>query len=332
MVVASYYEFNLDHIDKALDEWYPDVRPFYAVKCNPHPLILKRLVSLGLSFDCASPEEIRLIMDLGVPPSKILYAHPCKPPGDLTWAFEKGIRTTTFDTLSELTKIPFEMDVILRIRADDPTATCPLGNKYGAELEDVPEILSNLKHKLVGISFHVGSGSNSQEAHRNAILKTLDIVSLARLHGHDPKIIDIGGGFRYGKLPTGLTDLLVGFEVWGEPGRYFAEHVATLFTPVIGKKKHAVTIDESLYGAFNCKLFDHADPRPIVEREKPLRAQTVFGCTCDGIDVIHESLDLPELEIGDFLIWPAMGAYTLAACTSFNGIPFNARKVVVKKA
>jgi hypothetical protein len=50
-----------------------------------------------------------------------------------------------------------------------------------------------------------------------------------------------------------------------------------------------------------------------------LFASTVFGPTCDSIDVIARSVLLPKLQIGDWLYFQNMGAYTMAAASSFNG-------------
>jgi ornithine decarboxylase len=261
-MVGSYYEFDLDFLDQAMSDWFtlfPTIKPYYAVKCNPHPLIIERLVKLGACFDCASIAEIELVLSKGS--SDILYANPCKIPSDIRRAYQLGIKRTTFDSVSELTKLSGEWELILRIRADDPTAICPLGNKYGAEEYEWPELFSAVKQygqRLVGISFHVGSGARNELAYVDGVKKALRAVKMAIDLDLDPKIIDIGGGFTHGKIPKGFIDYLDGFEVIAEPGRYFAEKVATLYTPVIGYKKDTVTIEESLYGAFNCRIFDHA--------------------------------------------------------------------------
>ena len=49
-----------------------------AVKCNSDPLLLRTLAALGSGFDCASKNEIATVLDLGVDPSRIIYAHTCK--------------------------------------------------------------------------------------------------------------------------------------------------------------------------------------------------------------------------------------------------------------
>jgi diaminopimelate decarboxylase len=74
-------------------------------------------------------------------------------------------------------------------------------------------------------------------------------------------------------------------------------------------------------------LFDHAKPEPLVVSDKIKKNKILFGCTCDGMDTISTSIQLPDMEVGDWIIWPRMGAYTLAATTAFNGIQFNKRKI-----
>ena len=42
------------------------VEPFYAMKCNPDPVIVRLLATLGCGFDCATMGEINLVLnDLG---------------------------------------------------------------------------------------------------------------------------------------------------------------------------------------------------------------------------------------------------------------------------
>ena len=116
-----------------------------------------------------------------------------------------------------------------------------------------------------------------------------------------------------------------------EPGRYFVEQVMTLYTPIIGTKGSSITISESLYGAFNCILFDHAAPevREVMGRTGDLVPKTIFGSTCDGGDVIYKEYYLPDdTQEGDWIVWDNMGAYTLAATTNFNGLGFNTREVI----
>lgn len=320
----SFYILHLDQLDKALYEWndtMKDIRPYYAVKCNAHPLVIERLASLGVGFDCASPGEIDLVMSYGVDPATILYANPCKSPRDIEFAYSKGVRLTTFDSVCELEKIPKDMHVILRMRYDDPDAKCQLGNKYGAP-EDCWDALfmKCQSHTLVGISFHVGSGCKNIGTYSKALKNAQKAAERSKLYGHSPTLLDIGGGFTRGHLPEGLA--CPEYTIIAEPGRFFAERVATLVTHVIGYKDHSITIDDSIYGSFNCVVFDHATPKPIIE-STALYPKKVWGCSCDGIDLIYDTLYLPNMNVGDTLMWPNMGAYTMVGASNFNGMKFD---------
>lgn len=62
-----------------LNKSYSDSKSFApAVKCNSDPLLLRIFAALGGGFDCASKSEIAAVLDLGVDPSRIIYAHTCK--------------------------------------------------------------------------------------------------------------------------------------------------------------------------------------------------------------------------------------------------------------
>lgn len=83
----SFYVVDLGMLVSQVYQWhryFPRVEPFYAVKCNPDPVIVKTLATLGCNFDCASRQEIRLVQaaceDLPHKP-EIIYANPCKGRG-----------------------------------------------------------------------------------------------------------------------------------------------------------------------------------------------------------------------------------------------------------
>jgi len=79
-------------------------------------------------------------------------------------------------------------------------------------------------------------------------------------------------------------------------------------------------LSDGVYGSFNNIVFDHARPSPATFKNSEVtRKSCLFGPTCDSIDVICKDIDLPELEIGDWLYFMNMGAYTVASASSFNG-------------
>jgi ornithine decarboxylase len=108
-----------------------------AVKCNPDPTLLRLLAELGTGFDCASTEELRIVINLGVDPSRIIFVNPCKSTSPLLFAARTGVTLTTFDNLDELETIQIFLPtarLVLRIYAGDNDAVIKLGEKFGASV------------------------------------------------------------------------------------------------------------------------------------------------------------------------------------------------------
>lgn len=346
----SFYIIDLQSIDDSYKLWkttLPRVHPHYAVKCNPDAGIIKALAKQGVNFDCASPNEIDSVMNLGICPSRILYANPCKRMKDIEYALDNGVTMTTLDSIYEVDKIAemcgSKMNAILRVYASDPHAQCPLSNKFGAHTKEWLAIIQRMAETgvpMVGVSFHVGSGACTPEAFENAISTARDCIHMAISMGMRPSIVDIGGGFvpstfeTIGTIVSRALDTHFpsesGFTLIAEPGRLIAERAAHLMVPVIGKKINGdgfqYCISDGMYGSFNCMMYDNAQPpQPILMSEASLNfllPSKITGPTCDSIDSMYESIQLPELDIGDWMLFPNMGAYTLAGASCFNGLPF----------
>jgi ornithine decarboxylase len=115
-------------------------------------------------------------------------------------------------------------------------------------------------------------------------------------------------------------------RVIAEPGRGLCADAVTLITRVIGKSVRQGTtwyiIDDGLYGSFSGQVFDHVE-YPLIARgaqDRPRHPCVVAGPTCDSSDVVTREQQLPDLEIGELLLVPTMGAYTCASASNFNGL------------
>jgi len=359
--------FNLSQLEKMYDDWVqllPGVKPFYAIKSNDDPHFVELLGAKGAGFDCASKGEIVLALNVGkVAPEDIIYANPCKSKSNLEYAKSVGVKKMTFDCAHELEKIKSvypEAEVVLRVRVDDTGAICRLGLKFGAHLSVVDSLMqkcSELKLNLIGISFHVGSGQTNPNAFPDALAMVKGIFNDAReKYGYNFTFLDIGGGFpgydgddannRFVAIASNIRDILnVEFSqctIIAEPGRYFCSSPCTLVTKVLSKKEVEVNgqktfyyfINDGVYGCFNNTLYDHAEPKPNFLEDYSsdvlLYPSTIYGPTCDSIDVVLRDFPMPELEIDDFFYWENMGAYTIAASATFNGFPI-ARRLYTHK-
>ena len=125
-------------------------------------------------------------------------------------------------------------------------------------------------------------------------------------------------------LETTFGDLDI--RLLAEPGRGLCAEAVTLVSSVIGKSvrngRPWYIIDEGLYGAFSGKLFDHADFQILSEASetRPRASCVVAGPTCDSNDIVSVDQELPDLEIGELILVPTMGAYTSVSACGFNGL------------
>ena len=311
------------------------IKPYYAVKCNPEPLLLKWLSASGVAFDCASAREIASVKAVDAD-ADIIFANPCKKREDIYYAMKNQVTTTVVDSSEEIDKLAdceWEGKSLIRIRVEDSGSKMPFGAKFGADATTVPYLLSYAKQrgqKISGISFHVGSGCYDPIQYKKAI----ELASKATC----AETIDIGGGFTNAGFRNAASQIQKtrGYipsktNLIAEPGRFFAATSHDLFVKVIGKKRnlgdgYRYTLDESLYGQFSCIPFDQAQPKWIRVRwpGEPKRKDVpgiLYGRTCDSVDMIAKSPAMEELMEGDWLWFPNMGAYTTVTSTEFNGFP-----------
>jgi len=366
----AFYVADLGEVYRQHMRWktnLPRVKPFYAVKCNPDEEVIKLLAALGSGFDCASKTEIDQVLGLGVDPSRIIYAQPCKTKSYLRHAANVGVSQMTFDNADELYKIRScypNAEIVLRILTDDSASLCRLSTKFGADLETAADLLRLAKEldlNVVGVSFHVGSGAADPSAFTKAVTDAKWVFDQAATNGYDLKLLDVGGGFTdetFEVFAAKLNDALVDHfpphvRVIAEPGRYYTANAFTLATNIIARrdvsslpstprssdsygsdvsaastseKSYMLYLNDGVYGNFSNIIFDHQHPTAQVLHSNRAADQdklveySIWGPTCDGIDVISEHCYLPgTLDIGDWLFFENMGAYTKCSATRFNG-------------
>ncbi|KAE8160228.1 pyridoxal-dependent decarboxylase [Aspergillus tamarii] len=335
--------------------YLPNIAPFYAVKCNSDVQLLRYLARLGVGFDCASWGEMKLVLDLGIDPSRIIFAHPCKAVSALQMASRRGVPRTTFDNLDELEKIKDNaphLHLLLRIYADDDTALVTLGNKFGAPLDTTKLLLLKAKDLgliVEGVSFHVGSGASNADTFVTAVQNAKRVFQQGKQLGFNMHVLDVGGGFQDSNFEEMALTLQRAIEkefppstqVIAEPGRFYARSFYTAACKVIARRKQIgqdrlskndmLYLNDGIYGCFMNALAENEIYRPVlvrketvskIEREAGEHRYSVWGPTCDGLDCIaKEAIMGCEVKVGDWVKFENMGAYTVATSTQFNGFP-----------
>ncbi|EKX43957.1 hypothetical protein GUITHDRAFT_157983 [Guillardia theta CCMP2712] len=360
-----FYVVDLTTVLAKLNQWkvlLPRVKPFYAVKCNNDAYIARMLALAGCGFDCASKAEIKAALELGVEPSRIIYANPCKQASMISFAKRSGVKKMTADNIEELYKIADifpDAEIVIRIAVDDSKSVCRFNSKFGAPKHEWDALLQTSKAlgiNVVGFSFHVGSGCGDLKPFADAVESAREAFDLASSYGFNPVLLDCGGGFpgtddgefSFRDVALTLSDALdhffppsSGVQIIAEPGRYMVCASHTYAVAVIAKRQLsesqlkseavgednapevALYINDGCYGSFNCVVFDHAVvvPHVLFDPVDPVRIvpTKLFGPTCDSIDVVLPCTRLPELNVGDWIWFPDMGAYTRCASSKFNG-------------
>jgi ornithine decarboxylase len=340
---------------EALRSSLPGVELFYAAKANPAEAILRPLCEAGSSVDVCSYGEMQAALSAGFTPDMMIHTHPCKTVQNLTDCYAAGLRWFTFDNANEIGKLARyapEASLILRLAVSSSSSLINLSAKFGAfEADAVPLMLAarNAGLAVRGMSFHVGSQCRAPEDFHSALLQARRIWNRAAAAGIQLEVLDVGGG-----LPAPYRDSVLSLEVYcrslgqsldetfgdlicgddgqrpirviAEPGRGLVADSMTLITRVIGKSVRGgntwYIIDDGLYGSFSGQLFDHVE-YPLVARnadDRPLTPCVVAGPTCDSSDVVTRDQMLPDLDIGELLLVPTMGAYTSASASNFNGL------------
>ncbi|HUH37404.1 MAG TPA: type III PLP-dependent enzyme [Spongiibacteraceae bacterium] len=333
---------------------FPMAMPYYAVKANPHPEVLKRLHRLGSCFDIASIYELDKLLGLGVEPARISYGNTIKKPRDVAYAYGKGIRLFSSDSEADIRTLAEKApgsEVCVRILTEgDQTADWPLSRKFGCHVDMAVELLclaDELGLKAAGICFHVGSQQRNIGAWDDAIAKVRVVCDRLASQGITLSIINMGGG-----LPGTYTGKVHDVQTYGEsiqrflnedfgdelpriiiePGRSLVADAGILASEVVlisRKSRDAlerwVFLDIGVFGGLIESLGEAIKYQLVSTRDGETEDVILAGPTCDSMDILYErhKYALPKsLERGDRLYWISTGAYTSSySSVEFNGFP-----------
>lgn len=295
---------------------------------------------------------MEVVLALGVAPERIIYANPCKRISHLEYARTQAISKMTFDSLDELHKIKKiypGAELLLRILVDDSSSHCPFDHKFGASLSSTEQLLRRAKAlnlDVIGVSFHIGTSAVDPLAFVQAVQDSRAVFDQALECGYSLRMLDIGGGFSdesFENMSRALAAALNkhfqgdSIKVIAEPGRYFVSSAFAVACSIIarrealdddGERYYMLYLSDGVYGSFMDFLLSHWHREPQIlacssENSSGVAFRyKIWGPTCDGIDRLVERAYLDKLlDVGDWLYFTKMGAYSTCLLTSFNGFP-----------
>ncbi|GAB4512408.1 MAG: diaminopimelate decarboxylase [Roseibium sp.] len=291
----------------------------YAIKANRNRSVLKELARQGFGADVASEAEFQAAEEAGF---RRINATSPGLSGRLCARIVNAGGMVFFDHREQL-----EAARSHGVRTEIQGIRLSLGGAYGQFGFTSRDLTALRTGGAVPrrVHVHVGERLDLQtlKSHLNAIRPLLDDIR--------PDLVDLGGGF--GVLSNDPHALSGAFELIGafsreigadaviEPGKAIVARCGFLVATVVAVKRRAegriVVIDASSYN-----LGDMEPRRLVAATERPLPAgpAMVIGPTCYEGD-IWGRFDLPDISVGDRLLFGLTGAYTASIAGSLHGLP-----------
>ncbi|XP_051027658.1 antizyme inhibitor 2 isoform X1 [Acomys russatus] len=261
--------------------------------------------------------------------------------------------------LAKVAKSHPSAKMVLCIATQDSHSLSHLSLRFGASLKSCRHLLENAKKshvEVVGVSFHIGSGCPDPQAYAQSIADARLVFQMGAELGHTMNILDLGGGFpglegakvRFEEIASVINSALdlyfpegCGVDILAELGRYYVTSAFSVAVSIVAKKEVPLDqpsreeetsstpktvvyhLDEGVYGIFNSVLFDNTCPTPTLQKkpsaDQPLYSSSLWGPAIDGCDCVAEGLWLPQLHVGDWLVFDNMGAYTMDTKSLLGG-------------
>ena len=337
---------------RALRRTLPLARIYYAVKANPAPAILARLVGLSSFFDAASFEEVQLCLEAGARPEAISFGNTIKKISAIRGANERGVSLFAFDSIEELEKLAKHAPgarVYCRVLVENEGAEWPLSRKFGTTVENAKRLMlraGDMGLEPYGLSFHVGSQQTTTRAYEVAISKVAMLFTDLTEAGVNLRMMNFGGGF-----PTRYRDDVPEIDQFGdaimtaminhfgnnlpemviEPGRFIVGDAGLVSAEVVlvcrrdpADPVRWVYLDIGRFGGLAETEGESIKYRITTQHDGTVMGPVaIAGPTCDGADIMYEKSNyrLPmALTSGDRVELLSAGAYvTTYASQRFNG-------------
>ncbi|XP_071325351.1 antizyme inhibitor 1-like [Trachinotus anak] len=252
--------------------------------------------------------------------------------------------------------------LLLQVSTEASSPDDEISMAFGCSLKDCRHLLERAKElgvQVVGVRSHISGSCEGDQVYVHAISDARCVFNMGEEIGFNMKILDIGSGFSGSETQLELINSAVmsmvdlyfppstGVSIIAEPGSFFVSPAFTLAVNVISKEVVArdrqdqahddpspndepefqYYMSEGVYGSFASKLSETLIAAPSVHKntglDAPVYSSSLWGPSGDDLDQVVEHCLLPELNIGDWLMFSHAGAYSLGQplCTATDSPP-----------
>jgi len=325
-----------------------NLRLNYAVKALSNVAILKLMNSLSAGLDTVSIQEVRLGLQAGVAPEKIIFTPNGVSLEEIEEVAALGVQIN-IDNLSILEQFGSRhpnIPVCIRINphvmagGNSNISVGHIDSKFGISIHQMPHILritENTGMQVNGIHMHTGSDILDIEV----FLHASEILFESAQNFRDLDFIDFGSGF---KVPYKKGDIETNIEELGkklskrfndfcqeygkpltlsfEPGKFLVSEAGYFLTKVNVVKQTTSSVFAGVDSGFNhlIRPMFYGANHEIINISNPEgreRFYTVVGYICET-DTFANNRRIAEITEGDILCFRNAGAYCFSMASNYN--------------
>lgn len=349
---GSFFVMDASRVEGAMEEWGRSLAhcsPFYPLACNDDPLLLELLTRRKhCNLQVSTLAELDRALSLISPSRIIFHSHLLtRKMQRLIGSLQEPLHALVIDSedsaMDAAALNPFQ-PLLLRVSLspDSDRVDLAMGMPMEEAMEVVPRLIS-AGVALAGLSVQLLAEGEDMVERARALVHLLSTLSPCGL-----TTLDVGDGH----CSTGLYDTAYLLDciletanvphtkLMATPGRFFAATAFTLVTCIVGKRSMDAGVitrreedwgregfvyetTQSVYGVFSNRMMGEETrclPLPLTLPHGTTTGEhesAVLGSAIDSFDFPQRHARLPNLAIGDCLLWKEMGAYTARDEDSF---------------
>ena len=336
---------------------HDDYHIHYAIKANFNPKLLQIISAAGLGADCVSGGEVKVALDAGIAPEKIVFAGGGKTEKELRLALAAGIFCFNSESLPEvelINELAAEYNTVasIAIRVNPGVAahthanitTGLAENKFGINYELLEDTINSIKEfknvKLIGLHFHIGSQildmddfatlcnrineiQDTIESKMNLVLPNINVGGGLGIDYYQPSKNPIPDFAAYFATYAENLKRRSGQQVHFELGRSLVGQCGSLISRVTyikrGTCKQFAIIDAGMNDLVRPALYQaYHEIENLTSEATEQEAYDIVGPICESSDVFAKERNLPQTKRGDILAIHSAGAYGEAMAFGYN--------------
>jgi diaminopimelate decarboxylase len=334
---------NLENIRNGFSKYWENTQVAYSYKTNPLVAICNFFADFGVWGEVTSDYELDIAESIGV--KKIVFNGVYKTVDEMRRAIEMNALVnidgwTQLEGIIDLSR-EFSREIKIGLRVRPSKYVQSSWDKFGFEYKTMDKVFERIKAfsniRIVGLHIHISTNEGEYGKYYRAakfigqiFQNTIDPIAIG------DEYIDLGGGFssslskrhfeNYAKAITqGLMESGVSKKVLLiiEPGRSLVETAGLAVSKVVdirdGKRSNNYLVLDA--GVNTVMGVDLVGSRIVLLYQDPKTKNKtiydVFGPLCAQRDILAEKIHLFQVEIGDIIILPNIGAYDISTAYPF---------------